>query len=115
MSPLVGVGCAFVSYFATAASWGDCGNGPDAGGAFSVNVLGIAGLIVMPSVAVVCGALAFWAHGVLCRSTDSDIRSDLGPTLIVMVGAFALIALVLLWISWGSPPDGYCEGMSLSG
>ncbi|MFC5744223.1 hypothetical protein [Actinomadura rugatobispora] len=106
---LAGIGAAIVSYLAIGGSWRICESGPGPGGAFVMNFLGIVGFLVMPPLAALCGALAVAAHALLSRSTRLRRFENTVPTLITVAGIIMLIALVVLWIAWGSPPDGYCD------
>jgi hypothetical protein len=109
LSLLAGIGSAIFSYVAIAGSWGNCDDGLEAGGAFAVNFEGLAGFVVMPTVATLFGTAASAAHLRLNRSPRLQHLDETIPKLITAAGALTLIVLIALWIAWGNPPEGYCK------
>lgn len=104
-----GLGSAVVAYVGMMASWGGCASELEAGGGFFVNALGLFGLFVMPSVAAMSADLAAGAHRLLLGSVRWRHHSDTAAKVIIAAGAVALIALVVVWVSLGNPPEGYCR------
>jgi hypothetical protein len=107
---LAGIGGAILVCLGIAVSWSGCHDELEGGGNFAISFLCIAALLVFPSVAGVSGAVASATHALLRRITRLEQRADIAATLITAVGAIALVVLMALWMKWGNPPDGYCDG-----
>ncbi|MEU5880642.1 hypothetical protein [Spirillospora sp. NPDC047279] len=97
-----GLLAAAVAYLGMAVSWAGCGSELEPGGRLFLNLLGLAGLVVMPSVGVVAGGLAALAR-------RSGLPAIVWGGILVAAGCL-LVMLVIGWIVVGGPPPGYCPG-----